>query len=110
MQKEDFSDFNYTIFQEPTTAEFIFTKSLVGFCGVMKEWDELKTFLPLMESFSTSYLSKILRTYKPNRNEHGFNVLNHADFHVRNVMFEKSNDGKIADMRFVSYKLNMNKF
>lgn len=80
----------------------LFGRALAGFADVVAEWEGFEHYGPHLEALKTNYLSKVLRTYKPNRNEFGFNVLNHADFHVRNVLFKKDDAGKIEDFKFVS--------
>lgn len=102
-QQLDYSDFNYNIFENAATAEVLFGRSLAGFVEVVKEWEGYEPFVPHLEDFRANYLSKVLKTYSPNRNEFGFNVLNHADFHLRNLLFKKNADGEIEDFKFVSF-------
>jgi hypothetical protein len=80
----------------------LFGKSIAGFTEVMKEWDGYEKYVEHFETYRGNYLSKVLRTFAPNRSEFGFNVLNHADFHVRNVLFKSDSDEKIDDFKFVS--------
>lgn len=84
------------------TSDFVYAKSLEGFTNVVKEWEGYEKFIPSLEKFQANFLSKVLKTYKPNRSELGYNVLNHADFHIRNLMFKKSPEGAIEDFQFVS--------
>lgn len=101
----DVDDFNYSIFENKSTAEFVYGRSLAGFAEVVKEWEGYEPYVGHLEDFKDNYLNKVLKTYSPNRNEFGFNVLNHADFHVRNLLFKKDADGKIEDFKFVSFSL-----
>lgn len=103
LQQLDCSDFNHTIFENAVTAELLFGKALSGFADVVSEWEGFEHYGPHLEALKSNYLSKVLKTYKPNRNEFGFNVLNHADFHVRNVLFKKDDFGKMEDFKFVSF-------
>jgi Ser/Thr protein kinase RdoA (MazF antagonist) len=80
----------------------LFGKSIAGFTEVMKEWDGYEKYVEHFETYRGNYLSKVLRTYAPNRSEFGYNVLNHADFHIRNVLFKSDSDEKIDDFKFVS--------
>jgi aminoglycoside/choline kinase family phosphotransferase len=82
----------------------LFGKSIAGFTEVMKEWNGYEKYVEHFEVYSKSYLSKVLKTYAPNRTDFGYNVLNHADFHVKNVMFKKTSNG-VDDFKFVSLYL-----
>lgn len=105
MQKEDFSDFNYSFYKDNEMMVMLNQRSLRGFSEVMAEWGGVfKSFAPAMENFASTFVSKMLATYSPNRSGFGFNVLNHGDFHSRNLLFKTNeNDGKIEDIRFVRY-------
>lgn len=81
----------------------LFGKSLAGFAEAVSEWEGYEKYVPHLEVFKKNYLSKVLKTYKPNRSQFGFNVLNHAGFHIRNLLFKKDADGKIEDFKFVSF-------
>lgn len=80
----------------------MFGRALGGFAEVVSEWEGFEHYGSHLEALKTNYLAKVLKTYKPNRNEFGFNVLNHADFHVRNVLFKNDNAGNMVDFKFVS--------
>lgn len=75
-----------------------------GFADVVATWEGYENYSPHLDTFKTAYLSKLLRSYKPNRAELGYNVLNHADFHIRNMLFKKDADDNIKDFYFVSLK------
>ena len=76
-------------------------RGLVGFTESIKEWEGYDKYVEHFEVFKTNYLSKVLKTYAPNHNEFGFNVLNHADFHIKNLMFKMDSQEKIEDFLFV---------
>lgn len=101
-QKLECFDFNHNIYSNPATADMLFGKSLDAFTETIKEWEGYENYATHFGAFQKSYLSKVLKTYKPNRSAFGFNVLNHADFHIRNMLFKKAADGKIDDFLFVS--------
>lgn len=104
MQKEDFSDFNYSFYKDNDMMLMLNERSLHGFANVMREWGGVfESFAPAMDKFASTFASRALASYTPNRSEHGFNVLNHGDFHIRNLLF-KQQDGKIDDVKFVSFQ------
>lgn len=90
------------LFQTPGMADMMFGQGLEAFIDVAKDWEGFEKFIPKLESFKETYLSKGLKTYTANRTEFGYNVLNHADFHLKNMLFKKNADGAIEDFYFVS--------
>lgn len=101
-QKLEYNDFNMNLFQNPIMTDMMFTQGFEAFIDVAKEWKGFERFIPNLEAFKLSYLSKTLKTYTPNRNGFGYNVLNHADFHTKNLLFKKSAVGSIDDFYIVS--------
>lgn len=97
------------LFQNPVMAEMMFDQGLEAFIDVAKEWDGYEKFIPNLEKFKEKYFNRALKSYTPNRTEFGYNVLNHADFHLKNMLFRKNADGAIEDFYFVSFaKFNFN--
>jgi Ecdysteroid kinase-like family len=76
--------FNHSVFENPAAAHMLIGKSIAEFTEVIKEWNGYKKYIEHFETYKKTYLSKVLNSYAPKRNEFGFNVLNHADFHIRN--------------------------
>lgn len=83
--------------------EMVINQGFDAFIEVAKEMEEFERFIPNLESFTKQYLSKILKTYTPNRNEFGYNVLNHADLHLKNLLFRKNAEGAIDDFYIVRF-------
>lgn len=106
MQKEDFSDFNYTFFKDNEMLLKTFERTLSFFPDILKEWGEdWKDFVPAMEKYVSTFADKARKSYSMNPSDSGYNVLNHGDFHIRNLLFTKHEDDKIDDVKFVSFKL-----
>lgn len=102
-QKLDYADFNMHLFQNPDMAHVTFQQSLEAFIDVAKEWEGFEKYIPNLEKFTTEYLSRCIKTYTPNPIGSGYNVLNHADFHLKNMLFKKNADGAIDDFYFVNF-------
>lgn len=77
-------------------------QSFATFTEVIKEWKGYEKFVKPFEENKVKYLEKTLKTYSKNKNEFGYNVLNHADFHIKNLLFKKNSEGKMEDFLFVS--------
>lgn len=100
-KKWDFYDFNFTFLKDPMTSHML-GLTFSAFIEDAKECEEFAPFIPKLELAATQVLSKGLKTYAPNQSEFGFNVLNHADFHRKNILFKKNSDGAIDDFYIVS--------
>lgn len=98
----DFTGFDSSSFQNEAAMDMVFTEGLIAFTDVVKEWEGCEKFVTHLEKFIKSYKMKARRTYSPNRNEFGFNVLNHADFHVKNVLLKKNENDVGQDIFIVS--------
>lgn len=105
LQKFDPADFDECIYKDPAAADMLAGKSLAIFAEVLKEWEGCEKYAERFEVFKTEYLSRVLKTYAINKSEFGYNVLNHADFHINNLLFKKNSDYKIEELMFVSFLL-----
>lgn len=90
------------IFDNPVLANMLFDQGLDAFIDVAKKWNGFETFIPNLETFKTQFMSRALKTYTANRSDFGYNVLNHADFHLKNLLFKKTAGGAVEDFYFVS--------
>lgn len=77
--------------------------ALSAFIDVAKTWDEFEKFIPNLQSFQKTWLQQVTKTYTTNTSDFAYNVLNHADFHLKNIMFKKSADGSVEDFYIVSW-------
>lgn len=100
-KKEDYSDYNEFVFQNPIIADLIFGQGIGGFTDVAREWEGYEKYIPKLERLKETYLDSFKRIYK--KNDNGYNVLNHGDFHIRNMLFTHNDAGAIDDMYFVSH-------
>ena len=76
--------------------------TLSSFIDVAKTWKEFEKFTPNLEAFQKVWLEQATKTYTTATNEFAYNVLNHADFHLKNLMFKKNVDGIVEDFYIVS--------
>lgn len=93
------------IYQNAPMVDMIFNQGIDAFVDVAKESKGFEKFIPKLESFKKQFLGKTLKTYTQNRNEFGYNVLNHADFHLKNLLFKKNAQKAIEDFCFVRSQL-----
>ncbi|CAO1366944.1 unnamed protein product [Diamesa hyperborea] len=99
----DFTSYNYSVYHMP---EFIqkcfFQHNLSVFKKLIVEntWPKFNTeqHLQRIDQVIEHCTERGKRIYSPGAG--GFNVLNHGDFVMRNMLFQKSND-KISDVQFM---------
>lgn len=83
----------------------MFTESFDVITEVMSKWDGFQQFIDPIKKFQSCYAEMGLKSYTPNASFSGYNVLNHGDFHYKNVLYKLKNDGKeIED--FITVSLN----
>lgn len=72
--------------------------------GKVKEWPNMKKIGVKIETHMEQLFKQFADSYK-RQNTWGFNVLNHGDFHIRNMMFKKDDQGNITDVTFLDYQI-----
>lgn len=80
----------------------MFTESFDIITEVMSKWDGFQQFIEPIKQFKTCYAELGLKSYTPNSGLGAFNVLNHGDFHFKNMLYKMNNDGEIDDFIAVS--------
>lgn len=71
------------------------------FIDEMKSLEGFEIVIEKMENLMTKFEDLGKKVYQPNALGGGFNVLNHGDFHVNNMVFKKDSSGKLSDVLFV---------
>lgn len=65
-------------------------------------WPNHETYVEKFQNIHKNFHRKIRRLYSVNPPTHGYNVLNHGDFHFRNMMFKTDKQGTAYDFMLVS--------
>lgn len=104
LKGSDFSSFNNSVYHMPDSIqESFFRHNLRIFKDLMKEnaWPELNKpeFIERIDEAIAKCTERGRRVCSPAAC--GYNVLNHGDFVLRNMLFRQI-DGRIGDVRFVS--------
>jgi thiamine kinase-like enzyme len=72
---------------------------------VEKEWtDDWKEIAAKLKNFSKKIISKSCDLYL--RDENAFNVFNHNDLWIPNVLFKFADDGSVEDILFIDFQLS----
>ncbi|XP_053958392.1 uncharacterized protein LOC128863303 isoform X1 [Anastrepha ludens] len=75
---------------------------------VLSEHGDLRKFVPLIESVEHIFLSSSIDMFNENRDGRldGICVLNHGDFHAKNIMVQNV-DGKLKDLMLLDYQISI---
>ncbi|XP_059621215.1 uncharacterized protein LOC132264897 [Phlebotomus argentipes] len=90
--KFDFTKYKGIMITENTIDKMqVFVDGLSAMKEEVETWTEFEKIAEKIEVVRTTFLRKLLSVYYPNP-EPGFNVLCHADFHIKNMMFIKNGE------------------
>ncbi|XP_050326959.1 uncharacterized protein LOC126757246 [Bactrocera neohumeralis] len=75
---------------------------------VLSVHDDLKQFVPHIESVESLLLAKTLDMFNEasRGKRNGIFVLNHGDFHLKNIMIQR-NDGRLTDVMLLDYQISV---
>lgn len=97
----DFSNFNHSLFRSPDIVKGFFEKCLQTFREVVGTWSGCESFLPKLDEYNRNIADIGRRIYTARQPGHGFNVLNHGDFHEANILIKADSESRLEDIRFV---------
>jgi hypothetical protein len=98
--EHDFSSFNYNIYQTANTVETFFQDTMEAFIEVAKTWNGFGDYIPKLVSFCENLGELARQCYQANEKQ-GYNVLNHGDFHLRNLLVRNNQENCLESFRFV---------
>lgn len=71
------------------------------FLKELKTWPGYEIYVPKLQNLIENLYKIGQRIYSANKNGFGFNVLNHGDFHMKNILLAKNAEQKLKDLYFV---------
>ena len=77
-------------------------ETLILFADEVETWPGYEEYVPRLRKFNANFMDRAAQCYKLNKPSDGYNVLNHGDFHIKNLLFKHSAEEKLEDMYFVS--------
>jgi mRNA-degrading endonuclease HigB of HigAB toxin-antitoxin module len=79
----------------------IFQDMLAAFKEVVATWDGFQQYISNIDNLVQNVAAIGQKEFVPNTLGQGYNVLNHADFHLRNILVKKTPEKRIEDALFV---------
>ncbi|XP_070509090.1 uncharacterized protein [Chironomus tepperi] len=104
--KIDATPFDTCIFKFENMVEMMFADSFELLTEEMSKWGGYERYIEAIQKFKTCFLEKALKTYSPNTGPGAFNVLNHGDFHYKNMLYKMNkDDGKVEDILMLDFQI-----
>lgn len=101
----DFIDYNYSIYQTESVINAFFLDTLKAFKETLETWEGYVGYIPKLE-YLMGHIGEIgKKCYLPNKPGEGFNVLNHGDFHLRNILTLNDSAKRLKTFKFVRKRL-----
>lgn len=82
----DFEKYSYNIYENQAVIDMFFAETLRAFREVVSTWDEFQNHLDRINKFIDNFCAIGSKCYVPNKPGNGYNILNHGDFHLRNLL------------------------
>ncbi|EAT33282.1 AAEL014439-PA [Aedes aegypti] len=82
----------------------VFYKGFDAFCDAVQTWPGCEKFAAKFKNLKGATQKKIQQVYTANAKDVGYNVLNHADLHWKNLLHKKSVNGRIKDSMLIDYQ------
>lgn len=97
----DFHDYNYTAYENEQIFYKLFGNSVSVFMEVLETWDGYQEFIPKIEKYMEQIGEIGQKVYTVNETNNGYNVLNHGDFHTRNILIKLNSEKRLQQFCFV---------
>lgn len=104
--RSDYSRFKASMFhmEDPMIRESFLSEPFDVLCDVVTSWGGMDEYALKLKRFRKNFIAMGQRLYEPDSN--GYNVLNHGDFHIKNLLF-KLNGETIEDFHFLDYQVSV---
>ncbi|CRL00980.1 CLUMA_CG014220, isoform A [Clunio marinus] len=107
--KNDFSNYNFSVYHMPDSIQESFFRHNLDILKTLileNAWPELNKpeYVDRIDEVIEKCSIRGKRAFTPTAG--GFNVLNHGDFVLRNMLFQKI-DGEIRDVQFLDFQLSV---
>ncbi|XP_058055646.1 uncharacterized protein LOC131207055 [Anopheles bellator] len=100
--KTDFEGFQSDVFQrKDPVVEWMFGKNLKAFVDAMRTWEGCEQLVEPLERTVEDCSERLHRIYCCHTPGRAYNVLNHGDFHSKNLLHRFNDENAIVESRFL---------
>jgi Ecdysteroid kinase-like family len=93
--------FKHSAYESQLIMDMFFRKTLQLFYEVVETWKGFEHFLPKLKIQIENVAEIGIKSYTANTKGCGFNVLNHGDFQMRNILLKADADSQIKNICLV---------
>uniref|UniRef100_A0A182P7B3 CHK kinase-like domain-containing protein n=1 Tax=Anopheles epiroticus TaxID=199890 RepID=A0A182P7B3_9DIPT len=103
--KTDFEEFQTDLFQKKhPVLEWMFGNNLKAFTESLRTWHGCEQYVEPFERSFADYCDRLHSIYSCKTAGRLYNVLNHGDFHAKNLLHQFNDEGGIVDSRFLDFQ------
>ncbi|KAJ6632788.1 hypothetical protein Bhyg_15948 [Pseudolycoriella hygida] len=103
----DFSEYSYSTYQNEALIYGLYSQPVKVFNEVLKTWDGYQHFIPKIEAYMEQIGEIGRKSQTPNKPGIGYNVLNHGDLHIRNILVKFNSQQRLQLFTFIDYQLSI---
>uniref|UniRef100_A0A1B0C8D6 CHK kinase-like domain-containing protein n=1 Tax=Lutzomyia longipalpis TaxID=7200 RepID=A0A1B0C8D6_LUTLO len=105
-EKKELDEFKNGLITTKAPIDF-FVQGYLNAVKCIKEWPGYEEIGEKMEKIGPHFLKKLRKSYIPNKPNDGFNVLNHGDFHIKNLLFINDENDDINEISFIDFQISV---
>lgn len=83
----------------------MFSNNFQHLADIVRLWPGFEAVADKMVAIRSKLMEKGLKTTAPNKPGEGYNVLNHGDFHAKNMLFKKDESDNINEVLLLDFQL-----
>ncbi|KAG5669178.1 hypothetical protein PVAND_017072 [Polypedilum vanderplanki] len=105
-QKYDTSLFSDAFYKREDVINGMFGQSIDFAIATFSSWEGFEQYVQPLMKFKENFIEKSKKSYSPANGPNAFNVLNHGDFHIRNLLYKMKPEGQgIEDFVFLDFQI-----
>ncbi|XP_037030046.1 uncharacterized protein LOC119069927 [Bradysia coprophila] len=103
----DFHDYKFTAYENEDIFYKLYNTSVNVFKEVLETWDGYQEFIPKIERYMEQIGEIGRKSHSINKANYGYNVLNHGDFHTRNLLVKLNSKQNLQQFCLIDYQLSI---
>lgn len=97
----DFHNYKYSVYENEALIYGLYSSSVKVFQEVLETWDGYQEYIPKIQTFMQQIGEIGRKSQTANKPNNGYNVLNHGDFHLRNILVKLDSQNRLQQFNFV---------